>query len=400
VAGLLSLAFVLAAPEIAAYFGSPGLCPVVRAMSIILIISSLTTVQEAMLRKNMKFGSLTQAKIAGTLGGGIIGIGMAWMGFGVWSLVAQTIVSRLISGIGYWLSCEWRPKLVFRIVAIKELWSFSFNLFLSGILNSAFSQIDSLIIARVFSPTELGFYSRAKSLNSFVVRYSSDSIGAVTFPAMSAIKQDRRQLLDLGLRAEVMVAFLAFGLLGWLYVSSEPLIISLFGAKWQPTVDIFKLLCLSGFAYPVSAATLSMLKASGDSRSFLTVEMLKKAVALSCLVVGFQFGLRGFLISLVVSGTISVLLNMGFVGKSLGISVGHQIRPLLVYMPLAIGASVVTMIIPFRFGSSLWQLLNTTTVFFVSYGLGNAVVRTTGLSLFLAQLKKLGMAVRSKVSYY
>ncbi len=391
----VTAAFVLAviiffsAPLIAIFFRTPEVTLIVQALSLNLVIGSFSIVQEAWLRKRMKFNILTQAKIVSSIGGGLIGVGMAWQGFGVWSLVVQTTITRILLSIYYWVVSEWKPRLMFSFTAIKELWSYSFNLFVSGIIDTLYGQIDSVVIARMFSANDLGLYSRAKSLSQFVIKYSSESVGSITFPAMAAIHDQRERLLELGLKAEILVAFLSFGLLGWLFVSAESLIVTLLGVKWLPSVDILRLLCLSGFSYPISAATLSMLKASGDSRSFLRVEVWKKLVGLTCLTVGFLFGLKGFLISLIFSGSASVLLNMYFTGRSLDISMRHQLSPLVIYLLVAVVSSVATLAIPLSFKSSPLQLVSISLCYVVLYLLCNVLLQTKGLMLLRVQLKNL-----------
>ena len=290
----LTLLFIVLAPVIAGFFNNEEITGLVRVLSLSLLIGSFSVVQEARLRKTMRFDLLAKAKLISSVLSGIVGISMAFLGFGVWSLVTQTLLGRLLTTGYYWFVSTWRPKLLFKINAIKELWSYSFKLFISGIIDTVYNQLDSIIIAKIFSATELGLYSKAKSLNRFVIKYSSESIGSVTFPAMAAIQEDRKRMIELGLKAETLIAFVSFGLLGWLYVAAESLILTLIGPKWQAAIEIFRILCLSGFAYPLSAATLSMLKASGDSGSFLKVEVWKKIVGLAGLSIGFMFGLKGF----------------------------------------------------------------------------------------------------------
>lgn len=386
---LLTIIFVAAAPLIAAFFKNDEITLLVRVLSVSLLIGSLSVVQEARLRKKMRFDLLTKARIISSVVSGLIGISMAFAGFGVWSLVVQTLLGRVLTTSYYWFVSEWRPKLLFRIRAIKELWAYSLNLFFSGIIDTAYNQLDSIIIARLFSANELGLYSRAKSLNRFAIKYSSESVGTITFPAMAEIKNDRERMISLGLKAETLVAFLSFGLLGWLFVSAGPLILTLFGSKWEASIRIFRILCLSGFAYPISAATLSMLKASGDSKSFLKVEVWKKIVGLAGFVVGFMFGLEGFLISLIFTGAISVYMNMYVTGRSLDMKIRHQLYPLLPYLAVSVTSAFICEIINISFKSSLLNFILISLLFVVLFFGINYIIKTEGYFLFIQQSKSL-----------
>ena len=392
----LTVLFILLAPAIARFFKNEDLTDIVRVLSLSLLISGFTVVQEARLRKNMRFDLLTKARIISSVSSGAVGVTMAFTGFGVWSLVVQTLLGRVITTGYYWFVSDWKPKLLFRLKALKELWSYSINLFFSSVIDTAYGQLDSLIIAKVFSARELGLYSKARALNQFVIKYSSESIGSVTFPAMSEVKDDRRKMIELGLHAEKLIAFVSFALLGWLFVAAGPLILTLYGRQWEPAVEIFRLLCLSGFAYPVSAATLSMLKASGDSRSFLKVEVWKKIVGLAGLAIGFSFGLKGYLISLVITGSIAVLLNMFYTGRSLNMTVGHQLYPLLPYLMISVVASFLIDILPIQFELNIINLILVTTSFFTLYMGANYLLKTEGAELFIRQADSLFRQVRTR----
>jgi O-antigen/teichoic acid export membrane protein len=389
VALALTILFIVLAPVIAGFFNNEEITGLIRVLSLSLLIGSFSVVQEARLRKKMRFDLLAKAKLISSVLSGVVGISMAFMGFGIWSLVTQTLVGRLLTTGYYWLVSTWRPKLLFKINAIKELWSYSFKLFISGIIDTVYNQLDSIIIAKIFSAEDLGLYSKAKSLNRFVIKYSSESIGSVTFPAMAAIQEKRQRMIELGIKAETLIAFVSFGLLGWLYVGAESLILTLIGPKWQAAIEIFRILCLSGFTYPLSAATLSMLKASGDSSSFLKVEVWKKIVGLAGLSIGFMFGLKGFLISLIVTGTIAVWMNMFVTGRSLNISVGHQLFPLVRYLIIAVVAAIITWFVPVGFKLNLLNFTIITVIFFSLYTGLNYLTRTTGMYLFNQQVTSL-----------
>ena len=179
-------------------------------------------------------------------------------------------------------------------------------MFLSGILNVLVLNIDSFIISKYFGLSELGYFNRAKTLNNFAVRYSSESIGSVMFPVLSKVQHNKKKFINLGLNIEFIIAFVSFGILGFLFLTAENLITLLLGDKWLPSIAIYKLLCLSGFAMPMLMATTSMLKASGKSRLFLKIEILTKVIGVLGMLIGFYFGMRGYLISLIITGFISV----------------------------------------------------------------------------------------------
>jgi O-antigen/teichoic acid export membrane protein len=302
--------------------------------------------------------------------------------------VVQTLLSQAIIGIYYWTKSTWMPKLIFKIEAIKELWSYSMNMFISGLLNTSYEQLDSIIIGKLFSITDLGLYARAKSLNRFVIKFSSESIGNVTFPAMAAFSFEKDKLVKLGIKAEILVAFVSWGLLGYLYVTAESLFLILFGQKWVSAIPIYKLLCLSGFAYPISAATLSMLKASGDSKTFLKLEIYKKIVGLIFTLGGLYIGFQVFLISLIISGFIGTILNIFFTAKSLEIEFKNQFNHSFIYFLPALAAVLISMVV-ISFLDNIYLEFVIASIMFGAFYLGlNYIFKTKGLIIILQRIPK------------
>lgn len=383
---LLTAIMFFAAPLIGRFYKRPDLVNIVRVLSLNFLLSGFTIVQDAWLRKKMKFGILTRSKLAGSIMGGLIGITMAVKGFGVWSLVVQTLATRFFNSVQLWIASSWKPKIIFAFGALKELWAYGFHMFLAGMLDTFYGQLDSLIIGKIFSARDLGLYSRAKSLNRFVIRYSSESIGSVTFPVMSDMQHDRDRLVNFTLKIESLVAFSAFGLLGLLYVTSRPLIIVLLGYKWEGAVEIFKLLALSGFVYPISAATLSMLRAQGDSRLFFKLEVLKKVIGGTGLVIGFLFGLKGYLISLIVTGSINTLLNMYYSGRNLNVSLHEQLANIYKYLLIAVLAALMSACLPIGNLIMILQLIILSAVFSIVYLSANYLLKTMGMQMLASKL--------------
>lgn len=382
-ASLLMVGLIFSAPLIASFFREPQITLIAQILSVNLLISSLSVVAQVKLEKELNFRVISKIGVSSSIISGVIALYLAWIGFGVWSLVVQVLLSNIIRTTLINLSSKWKPKLTFQLSALKELWEYSFNLFISGLINTVYQQLDSLIIARIFSPVDLGLYSRAKSLNSFVIKYTSESIGKVTFPAMTKLNNEKEKMVNLGFKTESIVALLSFGLLGLLYVTAEPVFLLLLGEKWKEAIPIYKILCLSGFAYPISAATLNLLKASGDSKTFLRLEVYKKVIGIIGLTIGFSFGLKGFLISLIASGLLSTLLNMYFTSKSLQIDFKHQIYISFIHCIPAIISSVI--ILSFNLHSFIKSnfliLMISTIIYSTIYLLANRLFKTNGYDI-------------------
>lgn len=378
--------FFLFAPLIAIYFNEPQLTSIVRILSIGIVLSSFNIVQNVHFSRNMQFKQMSKIKIINIFIAGSIGLTLAINGFGVWSLVFQTLIGGVLNSALLWYFSDWKPKWVFEWKALKELWGYGFKMFISGLLDTLYNQLSSLIIAKFFSAKDLGLYSRAESLNRFVIKYSSESVSVVTFPSMSRIQGKKVEVIALGKKTEILVAFLSFGLLGLLYVSSESLILFLLGKKWSESIVYYKILCLSGFAFPISSASLNILKATGNSSKFLEVEAYKKIVGLIGLCTGFYFGVKGYLFSLIFTGAVAVLLNMYFVSLAVSFSVKEQLKDIYIYAIISVLCTFVVINIPLYGAILFLNLIQQTLLFGTLYFLCNYVLKTKGLS-FVNQLK-------------
>lgn len=379
----------LSAPLVSAFFRQFDVTNVFRVLCFTILITSFRVVQESVMIRELAFKKMNQAKLIATAASGVIGILMAVNGFTIWSLVAQVFLFRLFYAGLLSIYSKWRPERVFHWSALQELWRYGFNMFLSGFVFTIFEHLDSLIIARIFSPLQLGLFSRAKSLNRMVVKYSSDSLGAITFPALAKIQDDRPKFIETGLRTEKIVSFIAFGLLGWLYLVAEPLILLLLGKNWVESISYFKILCLSGFAFPVGAASLSLLKAAGHSGTILKLEMYKRMVFILGLLIGFAIGMEGYMYALFWVGCINTVLTMYLVGKTLNISLLVQLRGAFVYVVPSVGSVLILNLPDLQTGGLIGDFIVLSLLYAGLYLLINGLLRTFGFREVVApQIKR------------
>ena len=268
VGSLLTIIFFSLSEVVADFYDRPELKPILQALSFNFIINSFTRVQGAWLTKQLNFGILTTARITSVIVSGSIGVTLAILGYGVWALVVQSLLGGITSNLYIVFAVKWRPKFIFKWNALKELWSFGFRMFLSSLIGTIIKQADALITGKLFSPATLGYYHRAKSFNLFVIKYTSGSLNSVLFPALSAIQNNEERYKQVVFKAFEILCFITFGLLGFLYITAEDIIIILFSDKWLPSVAIFKILLLNGYAFPLSALLMNILMSKGNSKIF------------------------------------------------------------------------------------------------------------------------------------
>jgi teichuronic acid exporter len=387
----LTCLFFVLSDIIAAFYDHAQISALIKGVSVLFLINSLSIVQNTKYLKAINLKPLAIFRGIAVIISGAVGILMAYNEYGVWSLIAQSIVNALIFTILIWFGSKWRPILYFNLHCIKDLWSYGSRIFLPNLLEVIFSRLDVLIIGKLFNPTSLGYYTRAQSLNSLVIHYSSGSIMKVFFPAISKYQNDSAKVKEIYLIVLAIVAFAALGLLSVLFVSSESIIVILFGNKWLQSVDYFKILVLGGFAYPLSSVMVNIISGLGNSKAYLRLDLIKKFILLAVFIIGFQIGIMAFLYGLLVFSTLAVVINMHFVSKEIKISVLDQIKLVLPYFVASLIACLVGIVVSNSLSLPLFgRLVVEASVVIISYLGFNYIIRTQALNIIRNKISTLG----------
>jgi O-antigen/teichoic acid export membrane protein len=339
----LTLLMFICSGVIADFYNQPAISSLMKGISFLFIINSLSIVQTTQFLKAIDLKPLTIFRGLAVIISGCIGISMAYTGYGVWSLVAQSILNALIYTVLIWIKSSWRPRTYFDLHAISDLWRYGAKIFMPNLIESIFSRLDVLIIGKIFSPSTLGFYTRAQSLNNLVVQYTSGSLMKVFFPAISRYQQDTTKVTEIYKMTLVVVSFAALGLLSVLFVCAEDIIILLFTIKWIKSVEYFRMLTLGGFAYPLSSLMVNIISARGKSGDYFKLDLIKKTILSFIFIIGFQNGISTFLIGLVIFSFIGVIINMYFVSREINLSLLIQIKAIAPYFLIAIISAFVGM---------------------------------------------------------
>ena len=331
VAGLLCLA----APWIAAFYNQPILTMLTRVLSLNLIINSFGLIQSSLLTRHVDFKTQLKVSVIATLLSGIIGITMAYRGFGVWSLVAQSLSTNLFRTTLLWIFHRWRPALRFSLTSLRTMFAFGSKLLLSGLFDRFFQNIYSLVIGKIFTPAALGFYSRAQRLQELPVQNIQSSVSRVTFPVFSSIQEDKPRLKRGVRKALMTLAMVNFPMMIGLAVVAKPLVLVLLTDKWLPCVPYLQLFCAVGMLYPLQAINLNVLKAQGRSDLFLKLEIFKKVLVVVAILITYRWGILSLLVGQIVTSVLSYFLNTHYTGKLLRYPITQQIRDIMPSLILA-----------------------------------------------------------------
>ncbi len=280
---LLALGLFGAAGLIAQFYDTPQLGPLVRASAPLFVLNSLNTVQQAQFYARLEVRPIQTSALASVVLSGVGGVGLAWLGFEVWSLVFSAYLASLVS-IGFmWYYSSWRPSFTFAVAELRPLLPFGFRVFIVNYLDTVFAKLDVFFIGKFSSAATLGYYTRAASFNQLVTRYTSQGLSGIFFPTINHLRHDPAQVKAVYMKAVDVICFLSFGLAGGLYLVAEPLIVFLFSAKWLPSVGFFKIMAISSYVFPLSLIFNGVLLGTGRSALQLRLDILKKSLLLAAL---------------------------------------------------------------------------------------------------------------------
>ena len=321
------------APWIAQFYSQPVLVKLLRLMSLLLVINAFGLVQTALLSKAIDLKTQAKITLIASIFSGITGIILAFHGFGVWSLAIQQLSSAFIRVILLWFLGSWRPSFTFRLGSLKIFFGFGSKLLVSGILNKIFDNIYLIVIGKVFSPSDLGYFTRANNLQQLPSQTLSGIVSRVTFPVFSSIQESDREKLKRGMKkALTSLVLINFPMMIGMAVTARPLVIILLTEKWLPIVGYLQLLCLVGLMFPLHVMNLNVLQAMGRSDLFLRLEIIKKFLIALNIFITWRFGIMAMIAGQVVVSFFSYYFNAYYNGTLISYSVWEQIVDLFPYL--------------------------------------------------------------------
>ena len=319
----------LCSPLIAVFFRQEQLTIITRVMGVVIIINSLAIVQRTKLVKNIDFKRQAKISLASSTISGVVGIALAYCGYGVWALVAQQISRQLVNAIGLWASAHWTPSVKFSISSFRYQFGFGWKLLLSQMLSTIWNEASHIVIGRCYSPVSLGQFSRAHQFSSLFSTNLTGIVQRVSFPVLSSIQDETNRLKSNYKKLIKTTMFLSsVGMLS-LAACAKPLILVLIGEKWGEAAVYLPLICFNFMFYPVRAINTNMLQVKGKSGDLLILEIIKKVIAVGPLLIGVYISIYWMLWCAVLAGIIGYLLNSSFSGKYINYTVWQQLIDIL-----------------------------------------------------------------------
>jgi teichuronic acid exporter len=325
------LVLFISAPYIAEFFKQPQLTSLSRVVFLNLIFNSMSGIQSMLVSKNMNFKVYTKISIISYTASGIIGILMAYTGFGVWSLVVQTLSYSIFQTLLLWIFNSWRPLLVFSMDSFRKLFAKSSSLLASGIVSQIFDNLYTLVIGKYYFNVNLGYYTQAKKLQEMPLMSLNGIIQAVTFPALVQIQGDNDRLrLNYDKIIQIFM-FVNIPLMLGLMVCAKAMIISILTAKWLPVLPYLYLFCLTGIFFPFGLINGNTLKVKGRFKLIFQLDLIKRVIMILILLMSFKSGLYAIVVGQTISVILGIVLNIYFGNKLISLSFGEQLKSVLPY---------------------------------------------------------------------
>ena len=338
----LYILMFLSAPLIASFYKMPELTPVVRVLSLILVISGVKNVQQAYVSRNMLFKKFFFSTLGGTVGAAVVGITLAYLGFGVWALVAQMLFNTTVDTIILWITVEWRPRKQFSFERLKGLFSYGWKLLLSALIDTIYGDIRQLIIGKVYSKEDLAFYNQGDKFPKLIVANINSSIDSVLLPTMSKAQDDKNAVRSMTRRSIKTSTYIMMPLMAGLAVCAESLISLIMTDKWLPCVPFLRIFCFIYAFWPIHTANLNAIKAMGRSDLFLKLEVVKKIVGTIALLSTMWISPLAMAYSMLATSVLGQMINSWPNKKLMDYSYLEQVKDMLpqICLSLLMGATV------------------------------------------------------------
>lgn len=323
---LLFVVLYNCAPAISRFFDQPQLIPLTRVMGSVVIINAFAIIQRTILVKQIDFKTQTKVSLISSISSGVVGIGMAIGGMGVWSLVGQQISRQLLNTLFLWVYNKWWPKLQFSLDSFRELFNFGWKLLVSGLIDTVWKQVYQFVIGKFYTTETLGQYTRAQQFSSIFSSNLTTIVQRVSYPVLSSIQDEKERMKAAYKKVIKTTMLVTFVCMLGLAAVAKPMVLVLIGEKWLPCVTFLQILCFSMMLYPLHAINLNMLQVQGRSDLFLKLEIIKKTIAIGPVLLGIFINIYWMLWGSVITGFFGYYLNAYYSGKFLKYSIWEQIK--------------------------------------------------------------------------
>ena len=335
------LVVFLVAPLVANFYNMPILQPTLQVLALRIPVAAINSVQQAYVSRNMQFKKFFYSTLSGTAFSAVVGIFMAYNGYRIWSLVGQYLSNAVINTIVLFSVINWRPQLIFSLQRLKSLFSYGWKLLLSGLLDTGYQSLNSLLIGKFYTPADLAFFDTGKKFPMVIVTNVNSSISSVLFPALAS-EQDEPEKVKAHTRKAIQISsYIMWPMMLGMVACADNIVSLVLTEKWLPAVPYLQqIACITYGLWPIHTANLQAINAMGRSDIFLKLEIVKKIVGISILMITIQYGVLAIALGGIFSGIISTFVNAYPNGYLLKYSYLEQVKDILPSLLCALGMAL------------------------------------------------------------
>lgn len=353
---ILYFIIFLISPLIAAFYNNNDLVPIIRVLGLIVVFSGIKNIQQAYVSRNMLFKKFFFSTMIGTIISALIGIGLAYNGYGVWAIVVQMILNTAIDTVVLWITVDWRPKWQFSFERLRVLFLFGWKILASSLIYTVYKKTCQLIIGKVYSEADLGFYNQGEQIPYTLTTNINASIDSVLLPVMSSAQDNLSILKSMTRKSIQLGTFVIFPCMAGMIACADPLVRVILTDKWLPCVPYLRIFCLSYAFWPIHTANLNAIKALGRSDIFLKVEIIK--LIISIVIILFTVNISPFALACgsLLSNFICIFINAFPNIKLLKYSFYEQIKDLFPNFIFSVLMGAIVFLVS-RFNASVLVVL-------------------------------------------
>ena len=385
---VLYIVMYIASPYIAAFYNDKGLTPIIRFISLTIIISGVKGIQQAYVSRNMLFKRFFFSTIGGTIASAIIGIILAYRGYGVWALAIQQVSNTAIDTLILWLTVKWKPKFMFSFQRLKRLLRFGWKLLVSALLDTIYGNLRNLIIGKKYTSADLAYFDQGDKLPKAIVTNINVSIDSVLLPTMSKMQDKTEAVRTLTRRAIRISVYIVAPLMIGFACCADSLVRLVLTDKWLPCVPFIRILSVSYLFWPIHTANLNAIKAVGRSDIFLKLEVIKKAVGLALLLSTMWFGLKIMAYGLIVECLLGLIVNTWPNKKLLHYGYIDQMRDIAPSVLLSMAMGVAVYCVGLISMPEIVKVVAQITLGIVIYVAGSGIFRMKEFEYLIKKLRK------------
>ena len=377
------------APYIAGFYNMPTLKNVCRVYSLVIFINSCGLVPRALRSIAVDFKSQAYASVFSSVVSGLIGLFLAYQGFGVWALVYQTLFGGIFIGTLFWYFSSWRPSLVFSKESFKKMFDYGSKLMLSNLIGTIYGQVYPIVIGKFFSAATLGNFSRARHWANLGSKNLTGILSSVTFPVLAKVQDNDKRLENIYRRMIRTSVFIIFPIMIGLSSIAKPLTLVTIGEKWEFSAYLLQIVCFSMMWYPVHALNLNLLQVKGRSDLFLKLEIIKKIVGICILCISVPLGIVAMCYFSILTSIVCLIINTYYTGKLIHVGFFKQMRDIAPTLLLSMVMWVIVLSVIHFIANIYFQLVIGIIVGAAIYLAGSYLLKYPELKEVLVMYKDL-----------